>query len=122
MDMPGFLSIPYEMFPEFVVQDETIEQMVVGQISEAVVYKMLKKNHIGHVQSLVKWHCHLMAQSGKQLTKDEWHNLDRDSFNDFKLLIPSLEATTSSLLAIHAALISILLQWGRATDLSKKLS
>jgi len=52
--MPGFLSIPYEMFPEFVVQDETIEQMVVGQISEAVVNKMLKKNHIGHVQSLAK--------------------------------------------------------------------
>jgi len=121
MDMPGFLSIPYEMFPEFVVQ-ETIEQMVVGQISEALVNKRLKKNHIGHVQSLAKWHCHLMAQSGKQLTNDEWHNLDRDSFNDIKILIPSLEATTSSSLAIHAALISILLHWGRAPDLSKKLS
>jgi len=121
MDMPGFLSIPYEMFPEFVVQ-ETIEQMVVGQISDALVNKRLKKNHIGHVQNLAKWHCHLMAQSGKQLTNDEWHNLDRDSFNDFKILIPSLEATTSSSLAIHAALISILLQWGRAPDLSKKLS
>jgi len=43
---------------------------------------------IGHVQSLAKWHCHLMAQSGKQLTNDEWHNLGRDSFNDFRISNP----------------------------------
>jgi len=68
MYMPGFLSIPYQIFSESVVE-ETREQMVGGQTSKVLVNKRLKKDHINRVQSLAKWHCHLMAQSGKQLTK-----------------------------------------------------
>jgi len=49
--MPGFLSIPIYMFPEFVVE-KIIEQVVEGQVQRALVGKTLKKNHVGLMQSL----------------------------------------------------------------------
>jgi len=58
------------MLSESVVE-ETMEQLVGGQLSKVLVNKRLKKDHINLLQSLAKWHCHLMAQSGKQLTNDE---------------------------------------------------
>jgi len=49
------------MFPEFVVE-EIIKQVIKGQVQKAIVGMRLKKDHIGLMQSLAKWHCHLMAK------------------------------------------------------------
>jgi len=107
-DMPSFLSIPVDMFHDFVLQ-ESIEQMVEGQVQKVLVCKRLKKNHIGLMQSLTKWHCHLMAQSGKVLTNDEWYAVDQDSFIGFWISNPisckSLPVAPSSFSfpSVHAA-------------------
>jgi len=86
-EMPGFLSIPINMFAELVVEEIT-EQVVEGQVQKVLVGKRLKKNYINLMQSLSAWHGHLMAQSGKSLTNDEWHDLDRETFYDFRIANP----------------------------------
>jgi len=86
-DMPGFLSIPINMFPELVVE-EIIEQVVEGQVQKVAVYKTLKRNHINLMQSLSAWHCHLVSKNGKSLTNEEWYNLDREEFCDFRISHP----------------------------------
>jgi len=100
-DMQDFLSIEDADFADFVVK-ETIEQTVGGQVSKISVDKQLLKHHIGKMQSLSQWHHHLMSQTGKRLTNDEWHKLTKDAFDDFRvshhpstgsLLHPSTQAT-----------------------------
>ena len=68
MDMPGFLSIPYERFPEFVAQ-ETIEQMVGGQISGALVSKRLEK--ISH------WSCAKPCKMALPPNGSKWQTVDQ---------------------------------------------
>jgi len=86
-DMPGFLSIPINMFPELVVE-ETIEQVVEGQVQKVAVYKTLKRNHINLMQSLSAWHCHLIGQSSISLNNNEWYDLDREEFYGFRISHP----------------------------------
>ena len=84
VDMPGFLSIPDVEFASFVVQ-ETVEQTVGGQVTKIIKDKQLQKHHIGKMHSFSQWHWYLMSKNGKRLTNDEWHNLDKDSFDDFRI-------------------------------------
>jgi len=84
VDMPGFLSIPDVEFASFVVQ-ETVEQTVGGQVTKIIKDKQLQKHHIGKMCSLSQWHQYLMSKNGKRLTNDEWHNLNKDSFDDFRV-------------------------------------
>jgi len=82
--MPCFLSIPDVEFASFVVQ-ETVEQTVGGQVTKIIKDKQLQKHHIGKMRSLSQWHRYLMSKNGKRLTNDEWHNLNKDSFDDFRV-------------------------------------
>ena len=82
--MPGFFSIQDASFADFVLK-EIVEQTVGGQVSKITINKQLQKHHISKIQSLAQWHCYLMSQSGKRLTNDEWFNLDKDSFDDFRV-------------------------------------
>ena len=83
-DMPVFLSVQDANFADFVLK-ETVEQTIGGQVSKITVDKQLQKHHVGKMQSLAQWHCYLMSQSGKRLSNDEWFNMDKDSFNDFRV-------------------------------------
>jgi len=83
-DIRGFLSIDDPDLAHLTVH-ETTETTIGDQVKQIIKDKPLLKHHIGKMCSLSQWHCFMMVKTGKRLTNDEWFQLDKDSFDDFRI-------------------------------------
>ena len=103
-DMPGFLSIADSELAIMTLR-ETVETTIGDQVRQVTRDKPLLKHHIGKMRSLSQWHRFMMTETGKRLTNDEWFQLDKDAFDDFRTQynpssnpppLPSSQATHAS--------------------------
>jgi len=87
-DISGFLSIDDSDLAHLTIR-ETTEATIGNQVKQITRDKPLLKHHIGKMRSLSQWHCFMMAKTGKRLTNDEWFQLDKDTFDDFRIQYPA---------------------------------
>jgi len=83
-DIRGFLSIDDPDLANLTIC-ETTEATIGDQVKQITRDKPLLKHHIGKMCSLSQWHRFMMAKTGKRLTNDEWYQLDKDTFDDFRI-------------------------------------